>query len=60
MFRAMVTAGEPDAVVEQVAVLLDTGLDGLVFNMPDAQDLETVTLAGRTLSDAFGSPGAGA
>jgi F420-dependent oxidoreductase-like protein len=60
MFRAMVTAGDPDAVVEQVAVLLDTGLDGLVFNMPDAQDLETVTLAGRTLSDAFGSPGAGA
>jgi F420-dependent oxidoreductase-like protein len=54
MFRAMVTAGEPDAVVEQVAALLDAGLDGLVFNMPDAQDLAAVTLAGTTLTGAFG------
>ncbi len=60
MFRAMVTAGDPDSVVEQVAALLDTGLDGLVFNMPDAQDLDTVSLAGRTLADAFGSAGADA
>jgi F420-dependent oxidoreductase-like protein len=55
MFNAMVTAGDPDAVVEQVAALLATGLDGLVFNMPDAQDLETVRLAGKTLTGAFGT-----
>ena len=55
MFQAMVTAGDPDAVVEQVAALLDSGLDGLVFNMPDAQDLETVRLAGKTLTGAFGT-----
>ena len=49
MFKAMVTAGDPDAVVEQVAALLATGLDGLVFNMPDADDLETVTLGREDL-----------
>jgi F420-dependent oxidoreductase-like protein len=58
MFRAMVTAGDPASVVEQVAALLDTGLDGLVFNMPDAHDLTAVTLAGRTLTGAFGVLGA--
>jgi F420-dependent oxidoreductase-like protein len=56
MFRAMVTAGDPDAVVEQVGALFAAGLDGLVFNMPEAEDLDMVTLAGRTLSQAFGSP----
>ena len=54
MFGAMVTAGDPDAVVEQVAALFDAGLDGVVFNMPDAQDLDAVSLAGQTLIGAFG------
>ena len=53
-FEAMVTSGDPDAVVDQVAALLGTGLDGLVFNLPDAHDLESVNLAGKTLSGAFG------
>jgi F420-dependent oxidoreductase-like protein len=52
--RAMVTAGDPDAVVEQVAALFATGLDGLVFNMPDAYDTDAVALAGQTLTEAFG------
>jgi F420-dependent oxidoreductase-like protein len=56
---AMVTAGDPDAVVEQVAALFAAGLDGLVFNMPDADDLDTVMLAGRTLTGAFGGLHAG-
>jgi alkanesulfonate monooxygenase SsuD/methylene tetrahydromethanopterin reductase-like flavin-dependent oxidoreductase (luciferase family) len=30
------------------------GLDGMVFNMHDAQNLDPVRLAGRTLSAAFG------
>ncbi len=47
-------AGDPDTVCEQVAAYFDAGLDGLVFNMHDAQDLEPVRLAGRTLSAAFG------
>jgi F420-dependent oxidoreductase-like protein len=54
MFQAIVTNGDPDAVIEQVAALFDTGLDGLTFNMPDAQDLEAVALAGHTLTGAFG------
>ncbi len=54
MARSMVVAGDPDAVVTQVARYLDAGLDGLVFNMPTAYDLDTVALAGRTLTEAFG------
>jgi len=54
MVRAMVTAGDPEAVIEQTAALFDAGLDGLVFNMPDADNLDAVTLAGQTLTDAFG------
>jgi F420-dependent oxidoreductase-like protein len=53
--RSMVTAGDPDSVVEQVAPFFDAGLDGLVFNMPDAYDLDAVALAGATLTGAFGA-----
>lgn len=57
MLAAMMTAGDPDAVVEQTAAFFDAGLDGLVFNMPDADDLEAVALAGATLTGAFGTHG---
>ncbi len=53
-FRGYVIAGDPDAVCEQVAAYLDAGLDGMVFNMHDASDLDSVQLAGDTLSGAFG------
>ena len=53
-YRGYVVAGDPDAVCEQVGAYLDAGLDGLVFNMHDAQDLEPVRLAGETLTNAFG------
>jgi len=49
-FRSYVVCGDPDAVCEQVATYLDAGLDGMIFNMHDAQDLEPVRLAGKTLS----------
>jgi F420-dependent oxidoreductase-like protein len=55
MLDAMVTAGDPEAVIEQTARLFDAGLDGLVFNVPDADDLDTVRLAGETLTGAFGT-----
>ena len=45
--------GDPDTVAEQARVLLDAGLDGLVFNMPNADSLEHVSLAGRTLAQLF-------
>jgi alkanesulfonate monooxygenase SsuD/methylene tetrahydromethanopterin reductase-like flavin-dependent oxidoreductase (luciferase family) len=53
-FRGYVVAGNPDAVTAQVAEFLEAGLDGLIFNMPDAGDLESVQLAGKTLTTAFG------
>jgi F420-dependent oxidoreductase-like protein len=49
-YRAYVITGDPDAVAEQVAENLDAGLDGLVFNMHDAAELEPVRLAGETLA----------
>jgi F420-dependent oxidoreductase-like protein len=52
-YREYAVAGDPDSVCEQVAAYLDAGLDGMVFNMHDAQDLDPVRLAGKTLSTAF-------
>ena len=52
-YRGYVVAGDPDAVCEQVSAYFDAGLDGLIFNMHDAQDLEPVRLAGETLNRAF-------
>ena len=48
--RGYALIGDPDAVGEQVQAFLDAGLDGLMFNMPDAHDLEPVELAGKTLA----------
>jgi F420-dependent oxidoreductase-like protein len=48
--RMMLTIGDPDEVAEQASALLDAGLDGLVFNMPDVEDIDTLTLAGETLA----------
>lgn len=52
---AVVIAGDPDGVAEQVAAHLDAGLDGLIVNLPDAHDLESVALAGQVLSRAIGA-----
>ena len=55
LVRAMVMCGDTDTVVEQVGALFDAGLDGLIFNMPYSDDLDAVALAGKTLTDAFGT-----
>jgi alkanesulfonate monooxygenase SsuD/methylene tetrahydromethanopterin reductase-like flavin-dependent oxidoreductase (luciferase family) len=47
--RGMFVMGDAAAVQEQVQALLDAGLDGLVFNMVDAHDLESVAHAGEVL-----------
>jgi F420-dependent oxidoreductase-like protein len=57
MVRAYVTAGTPQQVVDQVGEYFDAGLDGLVFNMLDAHEIEPVALAGETLTKAFGGEG---
>jgi F420-dependent oxidoreductase-like protein len=49
-FDGYFVAGEPDAVAEQVHSYLEAGLDGLIFNIPDVYDLDTVQLAGETLA----------
>jgi F420-dependent oxidoreductase-like protein len=52
-FDERFNVGEPEAVVEQVAALVDTGLDVLIFNMPFA-DAATVRRAGELLVSRFG------
>jgi F420-dependent oxidoreductase-like protein len=48
--QRLTLTGDPDSVAKQAGELLDAGLDGLIFNLPDAHDLETIALAGETLS----------
>jgi alkanesulfonate monooxygenase SsuD/methylene tetrahydromethanopterin reductase-like flavin-dependent oxidoreductase (luciferase family) len=48
--EAMMVWGDADTVGQKVQELLDTGLDGLVFNMPNSHDLEAVELAAEVLS----------
>jgi len=50
-FNIIAMAGDPDQVRAHARELREAGLDGLIVNLPDAYDLETVALAGRTLSD---------
>ena len=47
------TIGSPEEIADQIGPLLEAGLDGLLFNMRDAQELEPVALAGRALSNAI-------
>jgi F420-dependent oxidoreductase-like protein len=51
--RGFATVGGPESVAEQAQAFLDAGLDGLLFNMPDSQDLEPIRLAGATLAPLF-------
>jgi alkanesulfonate monooxygenase SsuD/methylene tetrahydromethanopterin reductase-like flavin-dependent oxidoreductase (luciferase family) len=45
----MLHVGGPDEIAAQVHELLEAGLDGLIFNLIDAHDLESVALAGSVL-----------
>jgi alkanesulfonate monooxygenase SsuD/methylene tetrahydromethanopterin reductase-like flavin-dependent oxidoreductase (luciferase family) len=51
---AAAIAGSPTSVADQVGELLEVGIDGVVFTMADAQDLELVAMAGTTLRSLFG------
>jgi F420-dependent oxidoreductase-like protein len=51
-------AGDPDTVGERVQGFKDAGLEGYCFSMPDSDDLESVALAGETLSKVFPRAGA--
>jgi F420-dependent oxidoreductase-like protein len=45
----MFHVGGPDEIAAQVHDLLEAGLDGLIFNLIDAHDLDAVALAGSVL-----------
>jgi F420-dependent oxidoreductase-like protein len=49
-YDSVVVAGTPDQVREQVDAFREAGLDGILFNMPDAYELDSVRLAGQTLA----------
>lgn len=51
--RARISVGGPDEIGEHVRALLDAGLDGLIFNLPDAHDLDRVREAGEILGKAL-------
>lgn len=54
---ALVTWGDPAMVVDKAGALLEAGLDGLVFSTGAMPDVETIALAGHTLTRAFGISG---
>ena len=50
--RARLTVGGPDTVAERVHGLFDAGLDGVIYNLMDAHELDSVRLAGEVLAKA--------
>jgi F420-dependent oxidoreductase-like protein len=48
--RRMLLIGDEATILETVQWYLDAGLDGMIFNLPDAHDLEPVEMAGAMLS----------
>jgi len=54
-YDAYAVAGDRDSVLEQVQELFDAGLDGLIFNVHDPTDLESIANAGALLKDNFGA-----
>jgi F420-dependent oxidoreductase-like protein len=48
--RRMLLIGDEATILETVQSYLDSGLDGMIFNLPDAHDLEPVEMAGAMLS----------
>jgi F420-dependent oxidoreductase-like protein len=46
--------GDPDEVAEQAQAYADVGIQGLTITLPDTHDLDTIALAGRSLSTVFG------
>jgi F420-dependent oxidoreductase-like protein len=53
---AAIRAGTPEQILERAHALRDVGIEGLTVVMPDAHDLEAVTLLGNTLAPVFNPP----
>lgn len=54
-YRSYAVEGDADAVTEQVQALFDAGLDGLIFNVHEIEDLDAVAAAGELLTSRFGA-----
>jgi F420-dependent oxidoreductase-like protein len=52
---SMLICGVPEEVGVAVQAYFDAGLDGLIFNMPPGSTPDDVELAGRTLTERFGT-----
>jgi alkanesulfonate monooxygenase SsuD/methylene tetrahydromethanopterin reductase-like flavin-dependent oxidoreductase (luciferase family) len=50
----MALLGTPDTIAEAAAAYKDVGIQGFTITLPDTWDLETIALAGQTLSRVFG------
>ena len=55
MLPSMLTCGTADEVGDAVQPFFDAGLDGLIFNMPAGSTPEMVELAGKALTERFGT-----
>jgi len=53
-YDSYVVEGEHDSVLEQVQELFDAGLDGLIFNVHDPTNFESIAEIGSLLKDNFG------
>jgi alkanesulfonate monooxygenase SsuD/methylene tetrahydromethanopterin reductase-like flavin-dependent oxidoreductase (luciferase family) len=53
-FAHYAIAGTPEQVCERIAIEHDAGLEGFVFNIPEALGIDAVRLSGETLRAAFG------
>ncbi len=55
MLPSMLTCGTADEIGDAVQPFFDAGLDGLIFNMPAGSTPKMVELAGKTLTERFGT-----
>jgi F420-dependent oxidoreductase-like protein len=55
MLPSMLTCGTADEIGDAVQPFFDADLDGLIFNMPAGSTPEMVELAGKTLTERFGT-----
>ena len=46
-------AGNPAGVARQVADIWNLGIDGVIVNMPDIHEAESVAIAGEALSNSL-------
>ena len=55
MLAAMLICGDPEEVGDAVQAFVDAGIDGLIFSLPAGSTPEDVELAGRALTERFGT-----